>query len=117
MERRIEYATTIEWKGNRPFASVIFLSGEEEGLDARVEFPPPLLCEQRTVGINDEDALDDHSNDDYQWTREYGIVDGEDGICPYHGHVRANVSSDVINDSVFLEFVLGLRQTALRLMA
>ncbi len=117
MERRIEYATTIEWDGNCPFASVIFLSGEAEGLDAGVEFPPPPLCDQKTVDVNVEDPFDDHSGDDYRWTRECGIVDGEDGMCPYHGHVRANVSSDAINDSVFREFVLGLRQTALRLMA
>lgn len=117
VERRIEYATTIEWDGNCPFASVIFLSGEAEGLDAGVEFPPPPLCDQKTVDVNVEDPFDDHSGDDYRWTRECGIVDGEDGMCPYHGHVRANVSSDAINDSVFREFVLGLRQTALRLMA
>lgn len=117
VERRIEYATTIEWNGNCPFASVIFLSGEAEGLNAEVEFPPPPLCDQRTVDVNVEDAFDDHSGDDYRWTHEYGIVDGDDGICPYHGQIRANVSSDVINDSVFLEFILGLRRTALRLMA
>lgn len=116
VERRIEYAADIEWTKKRPIASVIFLSGEAAGKTSGIDFPPPPLRDRRIVDEDGEDLFDDHSKDDYRWMPEGGIVEGGDGVCPYHGHVRANVVSDKLDGSVFRDFVYGVSQTALRLM-
>ena len=124
VEARSKYAN-IERRGEKPFASIekpfasiLFRSGESDGECAGIEFPsPPIFEETRATTIEkDEDKLDDHSKDDYKWVPGRGIVEGEEILPPYHGNLRVNVSSLANNKTVFSEFMEGLIITALRLM-
>ena len=116
VKARSKYAI-IERHGEKPFASILFRSGESDGECAGIEFPSPPIFENRaTVIQKDEEKLDDHSKDDYKWVAGRGIVEGEKNLPPYHGNLRVNVASLTNNETVFSEFMDGLITTALRLL-
>lgn len=121
VEVRSEYASNIkrriEGREEEPFASVLLRSGELNGGDAAIDFPPLPIVEDRVASVpKDEDLLNDHSKDDYKWEAGCGIVEGEETPPPYHGDLRVNVSSLANNETVFSEFMEGLIFTALRLL-
>ena len=119
VEKRQKYAEHILLFGkHKPFASIIFRSGEADGDFALLEFPPPPLSPnyKQLQGITIEETDDDNSNEDYHWIIGKGIVEGPNDSTPYHGHVRVNVASIAKNPDIFEQFMEGIVSTAIRTM-
>ncbi len=117
VEKRNDYASSIERHGKKPMASILFRSGdgETETPLAEIEMPPPPIAEWRNKDeLDPEEVRNDHSDDKYRWKPGYGVVSYNDVTMTYHGHVRANITSVGEAGPIFEEFMDGIIQTALR---
>lgn len=116
VKARNKYASGVCYVDNgrrvMPFASVLFRSGERDGEYPEIEIPPPR-CEW-AAGLGDEGRIRDHSDDDYYWDGNNGIIEGSRKLPPYHGHLRVNVSSLWYDEELFQHFVCGIVATARR---
>ena len=112
--KRCEYADELQFRGETPFASVLFVSGENTGEHPGIDFPPPPLAPVPEAEEEGEKPFFDHSSDDYRWVTGQGVVEGPANLFKLHGHLRANVVSVQAEPGIFREFVEGMVATACR---